>query len=206
MIKIAIISFVLLSSSLGMHLVELDRKLFLKINGAWTNPVFDVVLPYFRDSVFWAPLYLFIFVFVVYNYGKKGFAWSVAFLCTVAVTDLIGTYVFKQNFERLRPCQDPFFFTQVRLLVKQCSGSYSFLSNHAANHFGLATFTVITFPQFKPAVYFMYLWAFLIAYAQVYVGVHYPADVLAGGLLGISAGAIVASLFHKSIGMISLDH
>src|SRR6187401_2728419 len=103
-----------LSISLWSRVIEWDQHLFIKLNSQWTNPFFDAVLPYFRDSVFWAPLYLFILVFIAVNYGKKGWWWSLAFICTIAIADIVSSRGFKIAFERLRPCQDPFFFDQVR--------------------------------------------------------------------------------------------
>jgi membrane-associated phospholipid phosphatase len=196
----------LLSVSLWQRLDEWDKWLFLKLNREWTNPFFDAVLPYFRDAYFWTPLYLFILVFIAINYGKTGFWWSLVFICTVALTDMIGAKVFKDGIERLRPCGDPFFSDQVRLLLKQCSGSYSFVSNHAANHFGLATFIFITFRGvFKNWTYLAFLWGLCIAYAQVYVGVHYPLDVLGGGVLGILVGTLTGIFFIKKWGSFNLD-
>jgi undecaprenyl-diphosphatase len=196
---------VLLAMSLWQQLDAWDKKLFVLLNSKWTNPFFDAVLPYFRDSVFWAPLYLFLLVFIALNYGKKGLWWSLAFVCTLAITDIVSSRVFKLSFERLRPCQDPFFFDQVRLLLKGCSASYSFTSSHAANHFGMAAFVSLTFfPTFGRWIYFTYLWAFFIAYAQIYVGVHYPLDVLGGGAIGLLAGLLTASVFNKQVGSFNL--
>ena len=94
----------------------------------------------------------------------------------------------------------------VRLLLKQCSGSYSFVSNHAANHFGLATFAFFTFKGvFKKWMYLAYLWAFFIGYAQVYVGVHYPLDVLGGAVLGLLMGSATAWLFNKKWGRFKME-
>ena len=178
-----------------------DKWLFLQLNNRHTYIVLDAVLPWLRDAVFWAPLYLFILSFMMLNYGRRGLWWSLGFICSVALADLAGTRIFKEGFERLRPCQDPEFQMYVRLLLKRCSGSYSFVSNHAANHFALATFCSLTFyPVFRRWVYLGYLWAFLIAYAQVYVGVHYPLDVFAGALLGMLAGLLSARIFHHKVG------
>ena len=197
----------MLSVSLWQRLEDWDKWLFIKLNSQFTNSFFDAVLPYFRDSVFWAPLYLFLLVFITLNYGKKGLWWSLAFLCTVAITDMIGARVFKVGFDRLRPCSDPEFLAHVRLLLKHCSGSYSFVSNHAANHFGIATFAFLTFRGvFKKWMYVVYLWAFFIAYAQVYVGVHYPLDVLGGAGLGVLAGIVTAWIFNKKWGNFNLDN
>jgi membrane-associated phospholipid phosphatase len=198
---------IVLSISIWHRIDEWDKWLFVKFNSQWTNPVFDTVLPFIRNSVFWAPLYIFIAAFIAVNFGKKGLWWSLLFVCTVATTDLIGARIIKEAFHRPRPCQDVEFMNHVRLLLKQCSGSSSFVSNHAANHFGLASFTFLTFRGiFKKWMYVAYAWAFFIAYAQVYVGVHYPLDVLGGAVLGMTVGSITAWLFDKKWGHFQLEH
>lgn len=176
----------------------LDQQLFEKINTDWTNPFFDSVMPFVRNPLNWAPLYLFVLVFVLLNFKKKGAWWILFFISVVALTDMTGNYVFKHGFERLRPCNDPDFFMHVRLLINHCGGGYSFVSNHAANHFAMATFFFISFRKhLKFWVWLGIAWAALIAYAQVYVGVHYPFDVLCGALLGIIIGAALGFLFNK---------
>lgn len=195
-----------LTVSLWQHIEEMDQRLFLILNHKLANPFFDAVFPFLRDSFFWAPLYLFILSFIIGNYGKKGLWWAVFFIATVSIADLAGTYVFKEAVRRLRPCNDPALADQVRLVIKKCAGGYSFLSNHAANHFGLATFMVLSFkPVFKHWVYFAYLWAALISFAQVYVGVHYPLDILGGAALGTLAGYLTASVYHHNFGKLNLD-
>lgn len=197
---------ILLTSTVWQRLEDLDKWLFIQLNSVLTNSFFDAVLPYFRDSVFWAPLYIFMLAFITLNYGKKGWWWSVFFVCTVAIADMVGTRIFKEGFERLRPCQDPFFTENVRLLLKHCSGSFSFTSNHAANHFGIATFVSLTFHStFGRWIYLSYLWAFFISYAQIYVGVHFPLDVLGGAALGTLAGLLTNFLFKNKVGSFALD-
>ncbi len=129
------------------------------------------------------------------------------FVATVALTDLTGTHVFKEHFGRDRPCADPDFFMYVRLLVGCVGHGNSFISNHAANHFGMATFFFITFRHvLKKWAWIGFLWAGLIAYAQVYVGIHYPSDVLAGALLGLIAGSLTGKLFNKRYGFAIFDY
>lgn len=196
-----------LAISLWQRVDEWDKWLFVKLNSQWTNPVFDALLPYLRNSLFWAPLYLFVLVFITLNFGKKGWWWSLLFICTVSITDMVGTRIFKEGFERLRPCRDPQMMDHVRLLLKECSGSFSFVSNHAANHFGIACFAWLTFRGiFKKWMYLAFAWALFIAYAQIYVGVHYPLDVLAGALLGMMTGSLTAWIYHRKWGNIGLDH
>ena len=188
--------------SFWQKVLEWDSRLFLWLNHRLANPVFDALLPFFRDSVFWTPLYLFLLAFVFLNFGWKGWWWVLAFLSTVALTDLTGTYLFKETIQRLRPCNEPALEDQVRLVIRSCPGGYSFLSNHAANHFGLATFLVYSFGRtFKPWVYVFYLWAVLISFAQIYVGAHYPLDILGGALLGIIAGSVTALVYRRTVGL-----
>src|SRR4030095_228931 len=187
-------------------LEKFDQWLFQKINGQWTNSFFDAIFVYFRQSAFWMPLYLFLFVFVAVNYKRNWWWWIILFLCTVALTDMLGTRVFKHSFQRLRPCDDPSFASSVRLLLKNCAGGYSFISNHAANHFGLATFFYLTLNRYIPRwSWIAYIWAISIGYAQIYVGIHYPLDVVAGALVGILFGLLIAMFFNKKFGFVNFD-
>ena len=191
----------LLTLTFWQKLEHWDQQLFKILNSEWTNSFFDSLMPYLRNSVYWAPLYLFVFVFIVINYKVKGVWWIVGLLCTVALTDMTGTNVFKHTIHRLRPCNEPGLGFQVRLLLKQCSGGYSFISNHAANHFAMATFFFITFRAvFKKWAWISFAWAALICYSQIYVGVHYPLDVLAGAGVGLAWGYLMATAFGKRFG------
>jgi membrane-associated phospholipid phosphatase len=190
-----------LVASFWQRFLEWDSRLFLWLNQQLVNPLFDAVMPFFRDSFFWTPLYLFIIVFVFLNFGRRGWWWLLAFLTTVAITDLTGTYLFKETVQRIRPCNEPSLAGQVRLVIRSCPGGYSFLSNHAANHFGLATFLVYSFGRiFNPWVYVFYLWAVLISFAQIYVGAHYPSDIVGGAALGFVAGHFTAQVYRRSAG------
>lgn len=192
----------LLSDESWLHALELwDRGLFFAINKGCANGLFDATMPYLRNSSFWAPLYVFLFFFAILNGGKRGWWWCLLFLCTVALTDMIGTRIFKNGFERLRPCADPAVAPYARLVLQHCSGAFSFISNHAANHFGMATFWIITFrPLWGRWVSAAYFWSLLIGFAQIYVGVHYPLDVAGGALLGTLAGLLTGRLFMSKWG------
>ena len=188
-------------------IIHWDQSLFKAINTGLANPFFDGVMPFVRNSMNWAPLYLFLLVFVLLNFRIKGLWWALFFLVTVALTDMSGTYLFKHMIERARPCKDPYFFDQVRLVLKQCSGGSSFISNHAANHFGMAVFFFITFRnRLGNWVWVGIAWAAVIAFAQVYVGVHYPFDIICGALLGLLIGFATASLFNKMFQFSTFDN
>jgi undecaprenyl-diphosphatase len=155
----------------------------------------------------WAPLYLFLAVFVLLNFKEKGAWWILFFVSTVALTDLGGTHLFKEHFGRDRPCADPGFYMHVRLLVNCVGTGNSFISNHAANHFGMAMFFFLTLrPALKKWSWIVFLWAGLIAYAQIYVGIHFPLDVLTGALFGSIIGYGTGKLFNKRYGFAIFDN
>jgi undecaprenyl-diphosphatase len=158
-------------------------------------------MPFLRESNIWVPLYLFLAVFMILNFRARGAWWCVLFLVTVALTDMTGTYIFKHGIERLRPCNDPTMVDSVRLVIRNCAGGYSFISNHAANHFGMAIFFFTSFRHIsRPAAWVAIAWAVLIAYSQVYVGVHFPLDVISGALLGLAIGSFTGHFFNKRFG------
>lgn len=176
-----------------------DLKLFFYINNRLTNVFLDFVLPWMREPYFWAPLYLFLGVLVVYNYKWRGFFWIVFFILTFAITDQSSAFI-KDLVGRLRPCRDPNIAPYVRVMVIYCPGSGSFTSSHAANHFGLAMFSFLSLkPQIGKWAWLFFVWAAVIGYAQIYVGVHYPLDILGGAVLGIMAGLLSGGFFQRRI-------
>lgn len=196
----------LLNTGLIQKLEQLDQWLFIQVNNNQTNSLFDSVMPYLRVAYYWTPLYLFLFVFITMNFKGRGLWWCVIFLCTVSLCDMTSTNLFKELFHRLRPCADADFFQNVRLLVDGCGGKYGFTSNHAANHFGMATFIFLTLrPVIGKWVWLAYLWAAVIGYAQVYVGVHYPFDILGGAAIGFLFGWLLGVFFNKRFGFANFD-
>lgn len=195
----------LLQTNLLQKLEQWDRWLFTQINHYQSNPLFDNIMPFARNAYLWTPVYLFLLVLIPINF-KKGWWWCLVFLCTVSLCDMTSSNLFKEVFHRLRPCSDPDFFQNVRLVVDRCGGNYSFTSNHAANHFGMATFIFVTLRfNFKNWVWLAWLWAALIGYAQVYVGVHYPFDILGGAAIGFGFGWLLGTFFNKTFGFANFD-
>ncbi len=89
------------------RLLQMDYWLFGKINQQWTNPFFDFLLPYLRESEIWIPFYLFLLVFVTINFGVKGWWWSLTLIMTGIMSDLVSSHLIKQFIFRYRPCRDP---------------------------------------------------------------------------------------------------
>ena len=181
-----------------LWLKSVDQWLFIVINSIWTNAFLDTIIPVWRESYTWLPLYLFLLLFVIFNFGWKALPWISLFIITVSVCDQLSSTLIKNWVARPRPCSDAYFSQYVRLLLNRCPSSGSFTSSHAVNHFGMAVFIVRTF---KPFIgkwkYAVYLWASTIAYGQVYMGVHYPFDVIGGALVGFLIGSAASSFYNR---------
>jgi membrane-associated phospholipid phosphatase len=177
-------------------LVYFDYGAWYYLNTVWHNSFLDLLVPFFRNQWTWAPLYLFLLVFMLKNFGKMGLLWCLFFLITFGLSDQISAHYLKEIFQRIRPCNNPQLATIVHNIVP-CGSGYSFPSSHAANHFSLAFFGIYTLRhQVKYIKAMAIFWAVSVSYAQVYVGVHFPLDVMVGGLLGALIGMLTGSLFH----------
>ena len=180
---------------------EADQTLLLIINRELTHPAMDYVALFMRESIFHIPLYLFLFFIAFQLYGKKAFWWIIAAFALIACTDLLSSQVIKYAFNRLRPCRDPNMAFQIRFLAKYCGSNPSFTSSHALNHFAFAAFVVSSFKGVSKWIYLLFVWAAIISYSQVYVGVHYPSDVIAGGLLGTLLGGIGYGITKQALSL-----
>ena len=174
-----------------------DYQLFYILNHQLTNPFFDWLMPLMRNPYFWAPLYLFVIAFLFLNYPRRT-AWVVLIgaLVTFALSDQISASIIKPLVGRLRPCRDPQIMEVVRSLVP-CGSGQSFVSSHATNHFAIATYFSSLFSNNR-FTFVAIFWATLISYAQIYVGLHFPADVLGGALLGVLI-ALITVIFTQRL-------
>lgn len=186
------------------RLIQFDIALFSKINGQWNTPFLDWLMPLLRNQFFWSPLYLFLGVFMIMNFGKNGLYWIMVFLVTFAIGDIISSHIIKPAVDRLRPCNDPMLAETVRRLVR-CGSGKSFTSSHATNHFALGVFCCRTFLFASNGWRWAFVvWAAAIAYSQVYVGVHFPLDILGGALVGTAIGYTTSTAFNKNIQLATL--
>lgn len=179
------------------ELLQFDEQIFNLINGAWHNSWLDAFFPVWRDKKTWIPLYIVLIIFAVYRFKIRGLWWIMALMLCVGAADATSSHLIKKNVKRVRPCNDMEFKEEVQLLVG-CGKGYSFTSSHATNHFAMAAFIIFTLGLIYPWLRWpFWLWAGSIAFGQVYVGVHYPLDVLAGSLLGLLIGRLAALLYLK---------
>ncbi len=178
-------------------LTTLDRSLFLVINGAHA-PWADAVMGLTSAMTTWFPLHLLLLVLLQQRYGWKAFAWAVPVIALMIVCSDTGSVVlFKNTVQRLRPCHEPGLQDLVHLVDGHCGGRFGFVSSHAANHFAIAVFMARAL-EGRPmwAAGALLVWAAFVAYSRIYLGVHYPGDVLAGALYGSLVGALFFTIFR----------
>jgi undecaprenyl-diphosphatase len=182
-------------------LVHFDQQFFFFINNDCHTGLLDKMMPYWRSMYFWLPLYTFFVAFIIEKFKKNGLLYLLVLGLTVGVSDTISSKFIKKSVQRARPCHDQSrnvdMKREVKLLVR-CGSGYSFPSSHATNHFAVAFFIIWTFARAKKWLkWTLIAWATSIAFGQVYVGVHYPLDIVCGGILGASIGRASAYLYNK---------
>jgi len=171
------------------QLNSIDTEVFLSINGAH-NTFFDFIMFWASDKWIWIPLYLF-FIWLLYkHYGKKVWLFIPMAVLVIFITDQTSVHLFKNIFHRLRPCHESSLAGLIHLVKDHCGGQYGFISSHAANSFALATYlSLLLGKKIRYFTLLTLLWASLLAYSRVYLGVHYPGDVIVGGIWGAGIGA-----------------
>ena len=165
-----------------------DHQLFLFLNGlhvGWLDPV----MTFISSEWGWLPLYAVLVYLVFKKYHKQGFWILLGVAVLIICSDQISAHVFKPIFQRLRPCYDPEIEHLVHLPKGRPGGHYGFISSHAANTFALASFIYMTMRQhYKKIGWVMFSWAALVSYSRIYMGVHFPGDIICGAALGLILG------------------
>jgi membrane-associated phospholipid phosphatase len=181
--------------SLLKWLDHIDKVLFVLINHDTDHAFLDKVMLVLRDPLTWIPLYVFMLYYAILKGRSKAWSFILLSVLTVAITDSLTAQILKPLFGRLRPCYDPELSSVVRGLV-DCGGLFSMPSNHAANHFGLAAFWYFSIRKMNGKKWnWLWVWAAAICYAQIYVGKHYPFDILVGAFTGFITGLSMSRLF-----------
>ncbi len=175
------------------QLSELDKQLLLCLN-SYHNPVWDNFFWIITQTVIWIPLYLTIAYVFIKNHSLRGI-WFLIFMgLLILLCDQISSGFFKPFFERFRPSHDPVLRDAVHILNNKRGGLYGFVSSHATNTFGLALFMSMVFRN-RWFNILIFSWAALLSYSRIYLGLHYPGDIIGGALLGLLLGRLAYGLF-----------
>ncbi|WP_137403969.1 phosphatase PAP2 family protein [Echinicola rosea] len=172
-----------------------DEELFLFLNAQhldWLDPIMFGI----SGKLIWLPFYALLVYLIIRNAGKGSIWIFIGIALAILFSDQIASGFMKPFFERPRPCHDP-RWEGIMFNYKHCGGMYGFASSHASNTFSLATYLLVTFHRKVKGFGWMFLWAALVSYSRIYLGVHYPADVLVGAVVGMISAFVAWWLVVK---------
>lgn len=173
---------------------QLDKSLFLFLNGI-NSPFWDVVMFNISKKFIWIPFYALLLALLIKEYKWKSLLLLVMVALTITLSDQSSVHLFKNVFERLRPCHQPELMGLVHTVNGKCGGQFGFVSSHAANSFALAGFFFMLLRTKLPFIsWFLVAWAAIVAYSRVYLGVHFPGDILVGAILGFGLGLAMGKM------------
>lgn len=179
------------------EIIQEDKNLFLYLNNLGDTP-FDQFWMMISATWIWVPLYVILCYLLYKNFKLKSLLYILLFVAIgVTVSDQVSG-IFKYGVARLRPCHDPSLQNVMRIV--KCGGQYGFYSAHASNTFFLASFlSFLLKDRLRWFPYAIFVWAAVVAYSRIYLGVHFPIDILVGAFVGTLLGGIFAMLAKKVI-------
>ena len=174
-----------------------DKQAMIFLNNLGSS-TFDPFWILVSEKWFWIPLYVIFLYFLYKNFNKKSLFYILLFVALgITASDQIAN-IFKFGFERLRPCHDPSLEGLLREV--KCGGKFGFYSAHSSNSFFVATYlTMLLGKKIKQLPYFLFVWATIVAYSRVYLGMHFPGDIIVGAIMGILLALFFGTLAKKVI-------
>lgn len=169
-------------------IVSLDRQLFILLNG-WGSETYDGLWLFITKQINWIPLFILLGYLIVMKLGARQSLILVIFVALlIAITDQ-STNLVKNSFQRLRPSNNPDINLLIRVVQKR--HSFSFFSGHAANTMAVATLLFLLMKHYYKYFWLIFFWPLVFAYSRIYLGLHYPSDILCGYLFGLLTGFLM---------------
>ncbi len=166
-----------------------DEQLLIFLN-QFHSPMFDSIAFYLTKTEFWIPLYGFLLYLIFRDHKKQGWVAVAGIALSIIITDQITSGLMKPYFERLRPSHEPALEGILHLVDNYRGGLYGFASSHAANTTGIAVFVFLLLRPTYTWAWTIFIWAAIMSYTRIYLGVHYPGDILTGAVVGVIGGYI----------------
>ena len=167
------------------QLEKLDQQLFLFLNSI-NSPFWDPIMNALTGKLIWVPLYIAILFFMAMKYKRKFYVIILFIILAAILADQSSVFI-KNLVQRPRPCHDPVFEGMVHIFNNHCGGIYGFVSSHASNAFDVAMISLLFIGK-RWYTIIIIIWALIVSYTRIYLGVHYPGDILFGSLLGMMIG------------------
>jgi undecaprenyl-diphosphatase len=178
-------------------LIDLDKKVFVFLNGLGSE-TFDPLWEILTVQFYWAPFFAVILYLAYQKLGLKNFAIGILFIAVLILICDQSANFFKDNVQRLRPCNDPEINGFIRIGDKK-SGTYSFFSGHATNSMATTMFVFLLLRRHYKHIYLLFLFPLIFAYSRIYLGLHFPLDILAGYTYGGTFGYLFYRIFIKYV-------
>jgi undecaprenyl-diphosphatase len=176
------------------YLLNIDNKILLWVNDH-NSPFWDEIMLAFSERFFWVPFYAMLVLLIIYKFKKRSLLILITITLMIIATDQFSSLLLKPLVGRLRPCYNE-SLAHLLHMIKDCGGRYGFISSHASNSFGAAMMLWMLFRKQFNDFWLIFVWAAVVSYSRIYLGVHFPSDIIGGMFCGLIFGYLFFRLYR----------